>query len=221
MGGQGGVGLFPNHRLRVIGLGVVYGLGMAVAKHDDPIAFVAGHETAVADLRLAEGVHGSTGRQEVAFVRKAGLGKEGGFGRLLNPVHVEDTGRGIRLLKLGVDPIGEVGAVNLGGGILGRLEVKEASLLIKGRWICPVVAGGEKTGHGREDIVPGVRFLSELAESLQTFASFLREITVVFRGVGDSQSTELLELAGRFCFACGGQTALNRGDTEASQKPGD
>lgn len=210
MGGQGGVGLFPNHRLRVIGLGVMNGLGMAVTKHHDAVAVMTGDETAVADLRLAEGVHRPTGRKEIAFVRKAGLGEKGGFGRLLNPVHVEDTGRGIGLLKLGVDPIGEVGAVNLGGGILGRLEVKEASLLIKGRWICPVVAGSEKTGHGWEDIVPGVRFLAELAESLQTFASFLGEITVVFRGVGDSQSAELLKLAGGFRFAGGGQASLDR-----------
>lgn len=173
MGGQGGVGLFPNHGLRIVGLRVMNRFGMAVAKDDNAIAVVASHEAAVTDLGLTERVHRPAGRQEVAFVRKAGLGEEGGFGRLLNPVQVEDAGRGIRLLKLGVDAVGKVSAVDPGSGILGRLQEKEATLLIKGRRICPVVAGGEKTSHGRKNIVPSVRFLAKLTETLQAFASLL------------------------------------------------
>lgn len=194
---------------------------MAVAKHDDPIAFVASHEAAVTDLGLTKGVHGSTGRQEVAFVRKAGLGKEGGFGRLLNPVQVEDAGRGIGLLKLGIDTVGKIGAVDFCRGVFGTLEKEKTALFVKGGGIRAIIAGGHETGHGRENVVPGVGLLAKLAETLEPFATFLRKVSVVFGRISNGKSAELLELAGGFGFTGGGQTALNRRDTEASQKPDD
>lgn len=219
--GEGGVGLFPNHRLRIVGLGVVYGLGMAVAKHDDPIAFVASHEAAVTDLWLTKGVHGSTGRQEVAFVRQASLRKEGGFGRFLNPVQVEDAGRGIGLLKLGIDTVGKIGAVNFCRGVFGTLEKEKTALFVKGGGVRAIIAGGHETGHGRKDVVPGVGLLAKLAETLEPFPTFLRKVAVVLCRISDGKRAELLELAGGFGFTGGGQTALNRRDTESSQKPDD
>ena len=219
--GQGGIGLFPNHGLRIVGLRVMNRFGMAVAKDDNAIAVVASHEAAIADLGLAEGVHGPAAGRKGTLIGETGFGKEGGFGGLLNPVQVEDAGRGIRLLKLGVDAVGKVSAVDPGGGILGRLQEKEATLLIKGRRIRPVVAGGEKTSHGRKNIVPSVRFLTELAESLQTFASLLGKIAIVFGGVGDSQGAKLLELAGGFGFTGGGKPTLNGGDAQGGEQTDD
>jgi hypothetical protein len=218
LGGQGGVGLFPNHRLRVIGLGVVHGLGMAVAKHYDAVAVVAGHEAAVADLRLTKGVHGSTRRQEVALIREAGLGKQGGFGGLLDAVGIQNTGRGVRLLELGVNPVGEVGAVDFGGGIFGSPQKKETTFLIESGGVCPVVAGSHKSGHGRKNVVPSVGFLPQLAESLQAFAPLLGKVSAIFRGIGHRQGAQLLQLAGGFRLTGGSETAVDGGNRQAGQE---
>lgn len=124
-------------------------------------------------------------------------------------------------MELGVNPVSKVGAVNLGGGILGSFEEKEAALLIKRGGVRAIVAGGEKTGHRGEDIVPSVRLLAELAESLQTLPALLRKAAVIFGRVGDGEGAELLELAGGFRLAGGGEAALDGGDGEAGEEADD
>lgn len=121
---DGRIDLFPDDGLSVVDLSVVHGLRVAVAEDHDSVPVVTCNETAVTHLGLTEGVHGPAAGRKGTLIGETGFGKEGGFGGLLNPVHVEDAGRSIRLLKLGIDAVGKIGAIHLGGGILGPTKEK-------------------------------------------------------------------------------------------------
>ena len=136
---------------------------MAVAKDDDAVAVVAGDEAAVAHLGLSERVHRPAGGRQGALIGETGLGKEGGFGRLLDAVGIEDAGGGVILLELGVDAVGEVGAVELGGGVFGPADEEETAFLVEGGGICAIVTGGESPSYvcvtvfGRGEGIKGLR----------------------------------------------------------------
>lgn len=120
---------------------------MAVAEGDDARAVVAADEAAIANFRLAEGVGFTACGGEFDFVGKAGFSEEGGAGGLAE-------GDEAFPVELGVDAKGEVGAGGLIFGVLGRLEIKETTFLVKATGLGAVVAGGEKTCKWGEDVVP-------------------------------------------------------------------
>ena len=107
---------------------------MAVAKGDDARAVIAADEAGIANFGLAEGVGFTACGGEFGFVGKAGFGKEGGARGLT------DVDEAISV-ELGVDAKGEVGAGGLIFGVLGRLEIEEATFLVKAAGFGAVVAG--------------------------------------------------------------------------------
>ena len=121
--------------------------GVAVAKGDDARAVVAADEAGIANFGLAEGVAFASCGGELGFVGKAGFGEEGGARGLT------DVDEAISV-ELGVDAKSEVGAGGLIFGVLGRLEIEEATFLIKATGFGAVVAGGKGACEGREDVVP-------------------------------------------------------------------
>lgn len=120
---------------------------MAVAKGDDARAVVAADEATIANFGLAEGVAFASCGGEFDFVGKAGFGEEGGAGGLAE-------GDEAFSIELGVDAKSEVGAGGLIFWVLGRLEIKETTFLVKATGFGAVVAGGEGACEGREDVVP-------------------------------------------------------------------
>ncbi len=76
-------------------------------------------------------------------------------------------------VELGVDAKGEVGAGGLIFGVLGRLEIEEATFLVKATGLGTVVAGGEGACEGRKNVVPsgGVAEVPKGAEGLKAFAA--------------------------------------------------
>ena len=121
---------------------------MAVAKGDDARAVVAADEAGIANFGLAEGVAFASCGGELGFVGKAGFGEEGGARGLT------DVDEAISV-ELGVDAKSEVGAGGLIFGVLGRLEIKETTFLVKATGLGAVVAGGEESCKWGEDVVPG------------------------------------------------------------------
>ena len=121
---------------------------MAVAEGDDARAVVAADEATIANFGLAEGVAFASCGSEFNFVGKAGFGEEGGAGGLAE-------GDEAFSVELGVDAKSEVGAGGLIFGVLGRLEIKETTFLVKATGLGAVVAGGEKACKWGEDVVPG------------------------------------------------------------------
>ena len=123
------------------------GLGVAVAEGDDARAVVAADEAAIANFGLAQRVGFTACGSEFDFVGKAGFSEEGGAGGLAE-------GDEAFSVELGVDAKGEVGAGGFVFGVLGRLEIEEATFLIKATGFGAVVAGGKGACEGREDVVP-------------------------------------------------------------------
>jgi len=123
------------------------GLGVAVAEGDDARAVVAADEAAIANFGLAEGVGFTACGGEFDFIRKAGFSEKGGAGGLAE-------GDEAFSVELGVDAKSEVGAGGLIFGVLGRLEIEEATFLVKATGLGAVVAGGEESCKWGEDVVP-------------------------------------------------------------------
>jgi len=121
---------------------------VAIAKGDDARAVVAADKTAIANFGLAQRVGFTACGGEFDFIRKAGFGKEGRAGGLAE-------GDEANSVELGVDAKSEIGAGGLIFGVLGRLEIEEATFLVKATGFGAVVAGGEGACEGREDVVPG------------------------------------------------------------------
>jgi len=121
---------------------------VAVAEGDDARASVATDEAGIANFGLAEGVAFASCGSEFDFVGKAGFGEEGGARGLT------DVDEAISI-KLGVDAKSEIGAGGFVFGVLGRLEVEEATFLVKAAGLGAVVAGGEESCKWGEDVVPG------------------------------------------------------------------
>jgi len=144
------------------------GLGVAIAEGNDARTIVAADEAGIANFGLAEGVAFASCGSEFDFVGKAGFGEEGGARGLT------DVDEAISI-KLGVDAKSEIGAGGFVFGVLGRLEVEEATFLVKATGFGAVVAGGEGACEGREDVVPsgGVAGIPKGAEGLKAFAAFL------------------------------------------------
>ena len=134
---DGGIELFPDDVVGGIGLGGgTDGLGVAVAEGDDARAVVAADEAAIANFGLAEGVGFTACGGEFDFIRKAGFSEKGGAGGLAE-------GDEAFSVELGVDAKSEVGAGGLIFGVLGGLEIEEATFLVKATGFGAVVAGGE------------------------------------------------------------------------------
>ena len=120
---------------------------MAVAEGDDARAVVAADKAAIANFGLAQRVGFTACGGEFDFIRKAGFGEEGGAGGLAE-------GDEAFSVELGVDAKSEVGAGGLIFWVLGRLEIKETTFLVKATGLGAVVAGGEEACKWGEDVVP-------------------------------------------------------------------
>lgn len=153
---------------------------MAVAEGDDARAVVAADEAAIANFGLAQRVGFTACGGEFDFVGKAGFGEEGGAGGLAE-------GDEAFSVELGVDAKSEIGAGGFVFGVLGRLEIEEATFLVKATGFGAVVAGGEGACEGREDVVPsgGVAGVPKGAEGLKAFAAFFGPGAVIVGGVGE------------------------------------